>query len=158
MTHLGVTGHQGLAPDVVSYATPVIERLVVSLGHPLRVVSSLAGGADQLVARIAVARGAELEVIVPADDYLSTFDAATVGEYESLLASAHDVTRLDFRVASEEAFFAAGAEVIARSDRLVALWDGKPARGLGGTADVVGLARDAGIHVDVIWPPGAIRT
>jgi hypothetical protein len=36
-------------------------------------------------------------------------------------------------------------------------WDGKPARGYGGTADVVAEARNKGIPVTVIRPEGAGR-
>jgi hypothetical protein len=43
------------------------------------------------------------------------------------------------------------------ADRLFAVWDGKPARGYGGTADVVTEARNRGMPVRVIWPDGAQR-
>jgi hypothetical protein len=42
--------------------------------------------------------------------------------------------------------------MLARTDRLYAVWDGKPARGYGGTADVVAEAEKRGIPVTVIWP------
>jgi hypothetical protein len=44
---------------------------------------------------------------------------------------------LDFKGPSEEAFFAAGRRIVEVSDLLFAVWDGKAAAGLGGTADVV---------------------
>ena len=37
------------------------------------------------------------------------------------------------------------------------MWDGKPARSYGGTADVVAYARERGTPVRVIWPDGAHR-
>ena len=40
---------------------------------------------------------------------------------------------------------------------LIAVWDGKPSRGFGGTADVVAEARERGIPARVIWPIGAER-
>ncbi|WP_198036875.1 hypothetical protein [Nocardia sp. BMG51109] len=43
------------------------------------------------------------------------------------------------------------------ADELFAVWDGKPARGYGGTADVVAVARQRGMPVTVIWPDGAQR-
>lgn len=43
------------------------------------------------------------------------------------------------------------------ADALIAVWDGEPARGYGGTADVVDLARTRGLDVTVIWPDGASR-
>jgi len=44
-----------------------------------------------------------------------------------------------------------------QADRLFAVWDGKPARAYGGTADVVAEARKRGMPVTIIWPEGAAR-
>ena len=44
-----------------------------------------------------------------------------------------------------------------RSSVLVAVWDGQPSRGLGGTADVVAYARQRSVPVTVTWPEGASR-
>jgi hypothetical protein len=43
------------------------------------------------------------------------------------------------------------------TDELYAVWDGKPVRAYGGTADVVAYARERGTPVRVIWPDGAQR-
>jgi hypothetical protein len=53
---------------------------------------------------------------------------------------------------------AANDAVLIRADRLVAVWNGQPPgpKG-GGTADVVLLAQDRGIPVDVVWTEGAQR-
>lgn len=58
---------------------------------------------------------------------------------------------------SDEAYLAAGQEVVDLTDTLLAIWDGQPARGLGGTADVVRYARSVGKRVVVIWPLGSAR-
>ena len=42
-------------------------------------------------------------------------------------------------------------------DELVAVWDGGPGTGKGGTTEVVAEARTRGIPVTVIWPDGAAR-
>ena len=52
---------------------------------------------------------------------------------------------------------AAGRLLVERSDRLIAVWDGLPARGPGGTADVVAYARALSRPVTVLWPQGAHR-
>ena len=44
-----------------------------------------------------------------------------------------------------------------RAAGLWAIWDGKPARGYGGTADAVTAARNSGLPVQVMWPDGALR-
>ncbi len=51
----------------------------------------------------------------------------------------------------------ASALMIDTADELYAVWDGEPARGYGGTADVVAYARERGKPVSVIWPDGAYR-
>lgn len=45
--------------------------------------------------------------------------------------------------------------MISMASELLAVWDGQPARGYGGTADVVAHARDRGVRR--VWPEGAIR-
>jgi len=52
---------------------------------------------------------------------------------------------------------AASKVMIDAADELFAVWDGKSARGHGGTADVVAYARHQGKPVRVIWPDGAQR-
>ena len=51
----------------------------------------------------------------------------------------------------------ASLDMFNRADRLVAVWDGEPARGYGGTADIVEAARDRELPITVIWPEGARR-
>jgi hypothetical protein len=51
----------------------------------------------------------------------------------------------------------ASSVMLARANRLFAVWDGQPARGYGGTADVVAEACRRGVPVTVIWPEGASR-
>jgi hypothetical protein len=52
---------------------------------------------------------------------------------------------------------AASEHVLDTVDALVAVWDGRPARDYGGTADVVAAARERGLPVTVVWPDGAER-
>ena len=54
--------------------------------------------------------------------------------------------------------WAAGKAIAERSDLVLAVWDGRPAGGLGGTADVVKYARERGTTVAVIWPDGCARS
>lgn len=43
------------------------------------------------------------------------------------------------------------------ADQLIVVWDGQPARGYGGTADVVAYADRVGVPVRIVWPEGATR-
>jgi hypothetical protein len=51
----------------------------------------------------------------------------------------------------------ASTAMVCSADRLIAVWDGLPARAFGGTADVVDYARHVGVPVTVVWPAGAYR-
>lgn len=153
---LGVTGHQNIPRGIESEIRARVSKILRTLPPPLHVVCSLAAGADQLVAGQALELGGHLDVVVPSKGYERTFrtsDSRTT--YETLLARASTRTTLPFPEPTEAAFWAAGQMVVQRSDRLLAIWDGKPARGLGGTADVVGYARARGVPIDIVWPRGA---
>ncbi|MGH3899418.1 MAG: hypothetical protein ACRDTA_14495 [Pseudonocardiaceae bacterium] len=52
---------------------------------------------------------------------------------------------------------AASVLMISMISELFAAWDQQPARGHGGTADVVAHARDHARPVRIIWPDGATR-
>jgi hypothetical protein len=120
-------------------------------------VSSLAGGPDQLFARTVLDLGGTLEVVVPAEQYRDGLDPDERHGYDELFAKAKHVERLPFVESTEQAHLAAGQTVVDRSQRLVAVWDGKPARGVGGTADIVSYARQKRVPVTVLWPDGAMR-
>ncbi|MCC2274528.1 hypothetical protein LKL35_03615 [Streptomyces sp. ET3-23] len=52
----------------------------------------------------------------------------------------------------------AGSELlVGLVDELLAVWDGQPARGYEGTADVVAYADRTAVPVRVLWPSGATR-
>lgn len=157
MTRVGVTGHRDL-PDatrtLVSAAmAKELERFAAIDG-----ISSLAEGADQLFAAHVLAAGGELEAIVPCQGYagaLATDDGRA--EFERLRAAARTVVTLPYPAPSEEAFLAAGQAMVDRCDHLFAIWDGRPARGLGGTADVVRYAESCGRPLTVLWIDGVVR-
>lgn len=67
------------------------------------------------------------------------------------------VHRLPFTESTSESHMAASKLMVDQADELYAVWDSKPARAYGGTADVVAYACERGIPVRVIWPDGAQR-
>jgi len=148
----GITGHQKLE-DESAWAW-VHEKLVsclVSLKTPLIGVTSLAIGADQLFANVILKCGGNLEIILPFPNYADTFNTEARKEFERLLEQSNQVDILP-KVSSEEmAYLRAGEEIVERVDLLFAIWDGRPAAGLGGTADIVKYARAKhvpGIHIN----------
>jgi hypothetical protein len=158
VTALGVTGHQTIPPDARDFVARAVKDFLRDVEPPLDAFTSLAAGADQLVATELVRAGGRLHVILPSRDYEQTFAASEdLACFRSLLEAANAVTRLDYAEPSEEAFLAAGKSVVDSCDVLIAVWDGEPARGLGGTADVVQYARDTGKSVSVVWPDDVSR-
>lgn len=157
--NLGCTGHQTIPTAAVDYVTRGIrEAIEVHDASGLVGVCSLAIGADQVFARLVLAHGGRLHVVIPCVGYERTFDDGTpLQEFRSLLERASTVDVLDYPEPSESAYLAAGYRVMELADRLVAVWDGRPAQGKGGTGDVVQYARERGVETLVVWPPGIER-
>ena len=157
MTRIGVTGHQHLPHDAVDFITHGIRGV---LGRHDRIdgYSSLAAGADQLFATEVLAAGGRLHVVIPAADYDTTLGGEDLVRYHQLLGSASTTTQLHFAAPGEDAYEAAGRWIAAESQLLIAVWDGEPARGRGGTADTVAYARSLDHEVQVIWPDGVTRS
>jgi hypothetical protein len=154
---VGITGHQSLPDAALEFATARVNELLDVWSEP-HGLTALAAGSDQLFARCLLSRGCNYDLIVPSVDYRETFqDPASLRGYDELAAQADAVTELPYPKNSEAAFLCAGLIIAERSDIMVAIWDGEPARGLGGTADVVTYCRKIGTALEVIWPPGVKR-
>jgi hypothetical protein len=155
---IAITGHRGLPAATERRVDQAIrEQLAAYAGSDLVGISNLADGADQLFAQAVLDVGGRLEVIVPAAQYRDGLPESAHAVYDSLLSKAAKVHRLDRVESTEDAHMEASSAMLATADRLFAVWDGKPARGYGGTADVVAEARQRGVPVTVIWPEGASR-
>lgn len=133
----------------------------------LRVVSALAAGADQWLAKTAVDPGYELQCPLPfrRHEYRHDFkgDDESAKKYDELLAKATAVCELDGRIGTDakgdrlpdnQSYEAVGRLLLDQSDILVAIWDGHDSQGKGGTGQVVSEALDRGIPVVWIgWAP-----
>jgi hypothetical protein len=155
---IAITGHRGLPAETERLVDRAIrEQLAAYAGRDVVGVSNLADGADQLFAQAVLDAGGQLDVIIPAARYRDGLPESAHAAYDALLSRASSVRRLDRVESTEEAHMEASNAMLDRAERLFAVWDGKPARGYGGTADVVAEARNRGIPVTVIWPEGASR-
>ena len=172
---IGVTGHRRLA-DPAAVATAVRNALhreiLQAVGLPtlpaVRVLSCLAEGADRLVARVVLeAPAARLGAVLPLApaEYATAFDGpSSRREFEALLHRdpdpvclhprplAEEFPGLDAAAARQAAYRDAGRHVVDRCDILVAVWDGEPARGPGGTAEIVAYALERGRPIVHIRP------
>ncbi len=117
----------------------------------LLLVSPLAHGSDQIAAEVAVELGFALHAVLPFahDEYRSELvGAGEASRFDMLVGKADNLLELPgIRERDLEAYVMAGRATVAHCDVLIAVWDGRAARGRGGTAEVVQLAIDRGTAV-----------
>jgi hypothetical protein len=173
MVYVGVTGHREIGLQQADM--PLLDRRIdeaihsietFAAGNDITLLSPLADGADQIVARKAVAAGQRLRAILPfkREAYVSEFPTTSARtEFDSLIEHAERVIEIDGSSDCESsrnaAYSALGRFLVDHSDVLLAIWDGEEARGEGGTGEIVNLALTSGLPV--IWiaakPPHQVR-
>jgi hypothetical protein len=140
----GITGHQALTPTAIAWLRRVLPAELVARGVDAG-ASNLAAGADQLFVEALLALAIPFAAVIPCAGYDDAFtDEHARAEYRRLRARAAEVAELAYDRPSEDAFYAAGIAVVDRCQLLFAVWNGRPARGRGGTANVVAYAIAAG--------------
>lgn len=159
MTTIAVSGHRGLQPQTAQLVDAAIR---VELGRyadsdDLTGLSCLADGADQIFATAVLDAGGELEVYIPAEQYRAGLPSDCWPSYDALFSRASAIHALERIESTPQAHLAASAAMLEHADLLFAVWDQEPARGYGGTADIVAFARAHDVPVTVIWPAGASR-
>jgi hypothetical protein len=160
---IAITGHR---PNRMTVGVARIERQVF---HVLRrlarkargqavprepvALSALAEGSDRIFGEAALRLALPLDALLPfkSADYETTFgDASTTPHYRELLTRARRVTELPGALSdSKAAYEAVGRATVDQCDVLVAVWDGKPAAGRGGTPEIIDYARQ--VRKPVIW-------
>lgn len=159
---VGITGHRDLGFERERWLGRSVRELLDRLLHAdaersACLLSSLAAGADCLVAEEALRLGYALVAVLPfpRDIYREDFEdnPGALARFDVNLAAASHVIELPGeRTDSPAAYREAGRHVVTASDVLLAIWDGQPARGVGGTAEIVDRARRDGVPVAVLWP------
>ncbi len=148
MIRVGVTGHRFLAEidKVTTGVDAALDMIVAAFKkQPLAVLSSLAEGADRLVARRIFAKYAAHLIVVlplPESEYILDFEiSGSKEEFHSFLAKADKIIpppKVDTR---DEAYVTTGRYILDHCDVILAIWDGKEAQGMGGTGELVTEAR-----------------
>ena len=142
MVRIGITGHQAGPGLQWDWVRAVLDAELATVLTPFAGISCLAAGADQEFARAVLRHGGVLHAVVPRADYDAWFEhAADRATYRDLLAAAAWVTELCGGPTAEDAYLCAATYVVDVAEQLVAVWDGRPSRGRGGTADIVAYAR-----------------
>ncbi|MFB6440388.1 hypothetical protein ACFCVY_27055 [Streptomyces sp. NPDC056411] len=155
---VGITGHRGLGTEVERRVRDVLDQALDGYDPAELVgVSCIADGPDAWFAEAVLKHGGRLEVVVPAAAYREGLPQWHHATYDRLLSDAAEVHRTGRTASDPEAHMTGSEMLVGRSDELLAVWDGMPARGYGGTADVVAYAERTGVPVRVLWPEGATR-
>lgn len=157
MVRIAVSGHRGLPEETAVLIDGAVRKALAEYRNGVTGLSCLADGADQIFARAMLDLGGVLEAVIPAKEYRDGLSSECHAAYDELLGRAVRIHRLEFVESTSESHMAASARMLDDADVLFAVWDGQPARGYGGTADVVAEARRRGVPVRVIWPDGAQR-
>ena len=155
---IGAVGHRELPdPSLARIGTQkiltTIDGRLKETPHYFEVISSLAEGADRVIADTIVSResapGGESNRLyallpLPEEEYIKDFPLEeSRSQFRSMLRAALVRDELPLRQ-RPDAYQQAAEEVVKRSDVLIVLWDGKPERGIGGTAETVEYARQNG--------------
>ncbi|HEY4294783.1 hypothetical protein [Luteibacter sp.] len=153
---VGVTSHRDIASDQVDGIRQRVREFFTALKAqlpdlPVVVLSSLAEGGDQLVAREALACGVRLmaPLPLPADLYMDDFDDADVRRSFEVLRDQAEVVLLPRLmdkprhviatpgIERDRQYATAGVYIASHCHVLLALWDGNDMGGFGGTAQIV---------------------
>jgi hypothetical protein len=180
---VGVTGHraevlpEGSIPvlrervrdvlvQIEQAARDLLERegdCFAALPPKLRFVSPVADGADQITAELALELGWELQAILPFEREAYRASLANHGareRFDALIERTVCLLELPGDPSHTlDAYVMTGRATVAHCDVLIAIWDGLPPRGRGGTGEVVQLALTRGtaiIHVP-LSPGGDTR-
>jgi hypothetical protein len=155
---VGFVGHRHLRnPEKI---TKVLETLLDSLRSeiPGQLVgySSVAVGADTIFADTCLSSGIPWIAVLPQpeQEFRSDFAQSDWERTSALLQRAARVESLS-RVKEADrnlAYLECGLLMVEEADLLIAVWDGKPSRGVGGTADVVANARNLAKPLILIHP------
>lgn len=152
-TAIGFTGHRTL-PDEGKCRKLIYDFLregKAAARGLIYGVSSVAAGGDLLFAESCIELEIPLRVLLPfpAEEFRNDFDAATWSRAENAIRKAVSVEVTGGGESRDERYYECGIQTVKQSRLLIALWNGEPARGLGGTANIIAFAREIGRPV--VW-------
>lgn len=134
----GITGNQNLGNlETVAWVVENLKNAIAEyqIQHGF---TSLAIGVHQLFTETLRELNLSYTAIIPCREYEKTFQTPeTLENYRILRQHETAAMALDFGTPTEAAFMAAGKRVIDLADFIIAVWNGQPAKGLGGTGDAV---------------------
>jgi hypothetical protein len=151
---VGFTGHRQIEhpQKIASAIGEAVDYLRANAPGEWVALASVAEGGDQLFVREVLARGMSWHAILPlpAREFAADFSAEKWAEVEALLQQSEHLQVANDEGPREDAYLDCGLETVNGADLLIAVWDGEPARGKGGTADVIDYARSIGRPIIII--------
>jgi SMODS and SLOG-associating 2TM effector domain 3 len=151
---VGFSGHRQLA-DAIGPARAIMQAVMElrreAPGDWIG-LSSVAVGSDQLFVQQIFDQGLSWHAILPLPrgQFQEDFTAGEWAVAEGFLSRADHVRVIGASASREDGYLDSGMETVNDADVLIALWDGLPARGKGGTAEVVEYASALGKPVLII--------
>lgn len=143
-TVIGFTGHRNLADQeaATQSISAALDGLTARFGS-ISAISSLAKGSDAAFVRELVKRKIPFRLVLPFPKkrFMADFEPKDWQDVEPLLAQAFHVEEVTGTESDKEAYMDTGIRIVDLADVIIAVWDGQPADGLGGTGDVVSYAR-----------------
>jgi hypothetical protein len=151
---VGFTGHRHLTDPAGAAAAirGALDALRREVPGEWIALSSIAGGSDQLFVQQARDSGLAWHAILPMTraEFAKDFTPQGWEAVEQMLAAADHVRTIDENGDRKDGYLDCGIETVNGADVLIAVWDGEPARGKGGTADVVEYARSTGTPLLIV--------
>lgn len=159
---MGVTGHRNIDAAIISPRIGEAIELVrkeLPEGAGLEVLTSLAEGADLLALELAANAGLRTHVLLPLPwaEFSKDLGAARTSA-ERAMARASSCRVAPGNGERPECYADANTELLLLADIIIAVWDGEPARGVGGTEEVVTQARASGLPLMWIHPASGALT
>lgn len=175
--NVGITGHRHIAPECMAAVHLALREVLgqvrvaaesirsryprffasmsIDTEFRYRLITSLAEGADCMAAEEALAQGYELQCPLPFNRarYEATFDGgeAAVERFRDLLSHADAVMTLDFEQQDSSSSYRNASHImLAHSDILIALWNGKPSKSIAGTYATIREAERAHLPIIII--------
>jgi hypothetical protein len=143
---IGITGHHDIQPEDIEALRTSFNNLLDQLAKlipntQIRVISSMADGADRIAASVAIERGILVEAVFPLTwkDYQHDFSDVSRQEVQTMLKT--DGVRVrelsPLEGTRDDAYVGLSDFLCRNSNLLVAFWDGRVITKKGGTSDTV---------------------
>jgi len=148
---VGVSGHRWRDGADWDWVRERIDDYVVRI-RSVSGYTSLAPGADQIFASSVLDHGRRLVAVIPMCRGRVELESVDKPSFDRFRNQARKIIRVKGET-PDEAFLKAGKRVVNLVDRMIFVWDGEPARGTGGTAEILSYAagrRKPGVILDPI--------